>query len=161
MRTVLTKIPYIYNSIFHLVAILLILATPTSFAGSLNLPQSDASPELLPAEQAFTITHTVNGDSISIDWFIAPGCYLYKDRFAFKAVTPRGEMLLKANYQPAKKKYDYHFDKELDVFFETTNTLLSIKDLPRPLTLVITSQGCADGKLCYPPITREIDIPAS
>ncbi|BFM05401.1 protein-disulfide reductase DsbD family protein [Halioxenophilus aromaticivorans] len=120
-------------------------------AGSLGITSQES---FLRVEQAYQITITQQGDNqLALDWQIAPGYYLYRDNFAFKAngQTPSAE------YEQGIVKYDEYFQEDLEIFHDSTRVILT--DLPAPpYTLQVTSQGCADAGLCYPPYKQTFQV---
>lgn len=141
--------------------VLLLISCKVIAQDSPSFLSGTSQPKVLPAEKAFTVFSSTQGDEVKLDWLIAPACYLYKERFFFKAITSKGERPLRGKFQAAKLKYDPYFEKEVDVFYESTQVTLSIAGLPRPFKLEIKSQGCAEAGVCYPPRTQTIEIPAS
>src|SRR5690606_40685797 len=63
-------------------------------------------------------------------------------------------------------KYDPTFEKDMEVYYGQVTVRIRLAEgaaaeaLPAGLahTLAITSQGCADAGLCYPPETRELQL---
>ena len=108
---------------------------------------------LLP-EQAFVLsTSVVDANTIRAEWNITDKYYLYRDKFKFVSETP-GINPKPGIYPKGKIKEDEFFGKvetyrgkiAIDIPLERTSpaTTLSMK---------ITSQGCADMGICYPPQT--------
>ena len=138
-----------------LVFLTLILSTQ-SFAqfsdGSGSLAgQAVETETFLRVEEAYQLSPEILNQDISLLWAIAPDYYLYKDRFAFSAMVGGPYQTLEARFEKGKVKYDEYFDKELEVFYNSTEVLISREGLPEQFLLKISSQGCADAGLCYPP----------
>ncbi len=123
-------------------------------------PQAAGDDELLPPEQAFGVRIMQDApDLIAIEYQVADGYYLYRDKFRFESDTPGVE--LGTAWVPAGEiKQDEFFGR-----VETHRGLVSIglPLLERPaqagkLSLVLTSQGCADVGVCYPPFTQRVDV---
>jgi thiol:disulfide interchange protein DsbD len=119
----------------------------------LALPAGAVSPEdLLEPDQAFRFSaRAVAPDAIEVRYEIAPGYYLYRDRFKF-AVEPAGVELGAPELPPGKLKKDQ--------FFGDVQTYRGEVKLRLPVhkagdvgaaTLKVTSQGCADAGVCYVP----------
>lgn len=114
--------------------------------------------DLLPPERAFPLRVTSGGPQQVVLYFdIQPGYYLYRDRFTFAVdgspikpeQMPRGEL-----------KNDPTFGM-VTVYHKPVQIQVS---LPRPIAtsvvLSVTSQGCADLGVCYPPQTRNYRVSA-
>jgi len=113
--------------------------------------------EFLPVEEAYRLQVAGSAQGLVFDWRIAPAYYLYQHKFAAIAITASGDTLpLAVDYPPGKAIYDEYYEKELQVYYDTV--VLGI-DLPAHVkgqdwTLSVSSQGCADAGLCYPPRTQ-------
>ena len=67
--------------------------------------------ELLDADQAFLLsTRVVNADTLEANWKIAPGYYLYRDKFKFEPVDASFQ-LMPAQFPRGKIKDDPSFGK--------------------------------------------------
>lgn len=150
-------------------ALCLLLLLPTalfaanSFAADpLGLPassQSDAlglsqETEFLRVEQAYQVSVTrLNDSQLALTWQAQPGYYLYKNKFKFKA----DGTTLDAEFESGKVKYDEYFQEDVEVFYDQTQVI--VKGLPEPpFSLQVTSQGCADAGLCYPPYKQTFQV---
>lgn len=143
-------------------------ASSSSIKSTLTSTSLSGSDQFLPVEQAYQPTPGIDGQELVIDWYIAPGYYLYKHRFA---ITPteagRAARPLELTFQPGRFIYDDYYDKDLEVFYTATQVraTLPTTDLSvnpstggSTITVAITSQGCADAGLCYPPRTEYLSI---
>ncbi|HEX7381235.1 MAG TPA: protein-disulfide reductase DsbD domain-containing protein [Nevskiaceae bacterium] len=112
---------------------------------------------LLPAEQAFAMQPVTwaNG-RLRLDWNVAPGYYLYRDRIKvdIPGDPPGAGRLELPPAQPHK-----------DEFFGETHIYrghLAVRYVPPagqfPRTVEVTVQGCADRGVCYPPLTRTVAV---
>ncbi len=149
-------------------SLFLLLLTPFGFAVN-SAYAADAVSELtgkkddfLPVEQAYQVSVLTAADKITLDWTVAPGYYLYKEKFKLYAVTNTSKTLLSPVFESAQTKYDAYFKKDLEIFHNATQVTVPTAGLPKQFELKLTSQGCADAGLCYPPHTRyfQIDITA-
>lgn len=108
--------------------------------------------ELLPPEQAFALSARLSGEQLQLDYQIAPGYYLYRKRFEFEiedASNEFGEPLF-----PAGSIVEDEFFGKSEIYRDSLRILLPLKSqLPTAGTLQVkvTSQGCADIGVCYPP----------
>ncbi len=129
---------------------------------SLLLPWAHAAPtaaDLLEADQAFHLTtHTVNNNTLEVRWKIAPGYYLYRDKFKFEAID--GVTLKNPVFPRGKKKQDPLFGV-VDIYIKSVKVRLPFErktDAPTA-RLRITAQGCNEPVgVCYPPIVKEVDF---
>ena len=118
------------------------------------------SPELLPAEDAFRLDGVSrDGHALRVSWTIAPGYYLYRQRLAFEPVDS-GARLGAAELPKGAAMHDEHYG-DVEIYRESLSARLPIaaKDAP-PLRLRVRYQGCADAGVCYPPVTRVVDVAA-
>lgn len=145
---------------------LLILALPATGAGLLdNRPSAtlggaalDNSKQFLPVRQAFQLSLVeTTAQSIKLRFVASEGYYLYRHRFQFR--TEPADIGLGAAQLPAgEKKHDEYFG-DVEVYHGILDIDLPRKpDDPRPFTLAVTYQGCADKGLCYPPETERLTI---
>jgi len=114
--------------------------------------------EFLAPEKAFRMSAAmIAADTAEVRFEIAPGYYMYRERFAFastdatlgRPVFPAGEV---------------HFEEVFQQKMETYRGSVSIR-LPvtgaNTFTLNVTSQGCSDRGLCYPPKTSAVTLTRS
>jgi len=116
-----------------------------------TLGQANETETFLRVEEAYQLSTEVQNQDIALLWAIAPAYYLYKDRFSISAMIDGKYQKLDARFEKGKVKYDEYFNKELEVFYNSTEILISKEGLPVQFLLKIRSQGCADAGLCYPP----------
>jgi thiol:disulfide interchange protein DsbD len=148
---------------------LLLIAALPAFAQSsavkelqslLQNTETAGDDELLPPEKAFSVRVVPDApDLVAIEYQVADGYYLYRDKFRFESATPGVE--LGTAWVPAGEVHRDEFFGEV----ETHRGLVSIglPLLQRPadlqdLSLVLTSQGCADLGVCYPPFTQRVAV---
>jgi thiol:disulfide interchange protein DsbD len=97
-------------------------------------------------------------DSVALTWIIAEDYYLYRERIQVKTDTA-GVTLGKLQLPEGKPKHDEYFG-DTEVYYEVLEASLPIA---RPagsgkLDLEVTYQGCAEGGLCYNPITKKVSL---
>ena len=129
---------------------------------------ADASAEeLLHPAIAFKPTaRALDGQTIEVRFEIAKGYYLYRDKFRFAAMLD--SVQLGTPITPSgKEKMDDTFGK-VEVYYKEAVIRVPVERNSSgvlPLTLNITSQGCADAGVCYPPqkqpVRLELPDPAS
>ena len=126
-----------------------------------------AAQNLLPPDVAFKPTaRALDGQTIEVRFEIAKGYYLYRDNFRFSA-EPTSVQLGVPVLPKGKDKDDPTFGK-VQVFYKEAVIRLPVERNSSgtlPLTLNLTSQGCADVGVCYPPqkqtVSLELPDPAS
>lgn len=108
-----------------------------------------AEEEYLPPEQAFRFSARIaQPGTIEVRYQIAPGYYLYGERFSFSAT---GATLGVPAIPPGQIKFDQTFAKEVESY--RREVLISIPfQADGAFTLNAISQGCADRGLCYSPM---------
>ncbi|OUS11663.1 hypothetical protein A9Q89_07995 [Gammaproteobacteria bacterium 53_120_T64] len=115
---------------------------------------ADAPLQFLPVEEAYRLSVQVEPEGLALDWLNAPGYYLYQHQFAATATGENGEVVVLAMHSPPGKTiFDSFYEKDLVVYYDTVAVRV---DVPpqlrgRSWTLSVSSQGCADAGLCYPP----------
>ena len=121
--------------------------------------------DLLPAEEAFALEASASGtDRIVARWNIADGYYLYRSKFRFSTDTD-GIRLGEAGYPAGKIKQDEFFGEIETYRKQVAIEIPVIRDAGAPdsFELKVTSQGCADIGVCYPPHTQRValNLPAA
>lgn len=125
----------------------------TAQAGAVN------PAELLDPRDAFRLSvRTVDDRTAQIDFRIAPGYYLYRDRFRFE--TESGRTIADAVLPTGKTKEDPFFGRS-QIYRDhvSIKVPLSQADLARKqVRLKIVSQGCADVGVCYIPQEQWVNV---
>ncbi len=118
----------------------------------------------LPAEQAFGFEAIAgDGNTILLRFTPARGYYLYRDRTSLKLDTgarAKGFSLGAPRWPPAKPYRDEYFG-QVRVYFDQVDVPVPvIRTSPDAATvrLVATLQGCQTDGICYPPMTRTVDV---
>jgi thioredoxin:protein disulfide reductase len=116
--------------------------------------------EFLPPDQAFRLGVSVlDAGSVGLTWIIADGYYLYKERLQVTTDTP--DVHIGAPSLPKGKRKHDEFFGDTEVYYEVLEATLPVARAAGPaaaLELTITYQGCAEGGLCYNPITRNVSL---
>lgn len=110
--------------------------------------------DFLPPEQAFRFSATsVDAKTIEVRFDIADGYYLYRERFAF-AAQPEAVKLGAPDMPQGKVHFDETFGKDMETYRGSVVVRIPVEHVPADgkWKLVVTSQGCADKGLCYPPM---------
>ena len=101
----------------------------------------------------------LDGQTAEVRFTIAKGYYLYREKFRFKA-EPETVALGAPQFAPGKMKKDDLFG-EVEVYFKEAVIRVPVERNSSgalPLTLKVTSQGCADGGICYPPQVQTVSL---
>ncbi|RUL70184.1 protein-disulfide reductase DsbD family protein [Dyella choica] len=120
----------------------------------------DVSHEPLPAEQAFHLEAIAqDANHLLLRWTIAKGYYLYRDQTRL-SVKDAPKLSLSPAWPAGASHEDAHFGKTTVYFDELTLPVAINGDTSgmKWLALVASFQGCQDGGLCYPLMTREAQI---
>jgi thioredoxin:protein disulfide reductase len=133
----------------YLILLYILCAAPLAWA---------AQADLLEPEKAFRFSaRALDASNIEVRYQIAEGYYLYRERFAF-AAEPAGVTLGNAKIPEGQKKKDEFFGEvqthrgELKIIVPVT------KVVDGKVSLIATSQGCADVGVCYVPMESKIQV---
>jgi len=116
--------------------------------------------ELLEPEKAFQFSARLLDDrQVEIKYVIAPGYYLYREKFKFTA-EPASVSVDASQLPPGKVKKDEFFG-EVQTYRGELRFVLPVKGLAAQapqFTLKAVSQGCADIGVCYPPQEQTANV---
>ena len=90
-----------------------------------------------------------------VQFEVAPGYHLYRDRFAIEA---EGAPLPAPSLPDGKAEFDPNFNKTMTLWTGTVRVAQPLPDGPVPATLTVRYQGCADRGLCYPPQQAQVHL---
>ncbi len=110
--------------------------------------------ELLPPEQAFALTAWMQDNSVIAEYRIAPGYYMYRERFAFEIEASDTPARFGAASMPPGKIMEDEFFGKMETYRERVRIELPVvfdAAAATELRLKAVSQGCADIGVCYPP----------
>ncbi|MBT6657808.1 MAG: hypothetical protein HOB56_08495, partial [Proteobacteria bacterium] len=119
------------------------------------------SDELLEPSEAFAFsTEVISSDRVMVNWTIAPGYYMYLDKFAFDA-KPAGVGISKVDRPKGKIKNDEFFG-EVGIYENEAQFQLTLSRFasdPGTLLLDAVGQGCNEPiGVCYAPIRHSVDL---
>lgn len=124
---------------------LAILFSCLSFAGI-----ATAQDAPLQMDEAFRPSLSrVSATEIAVTWQIEPGYYLYREYLTAKSADGTA---VKLETAAGKVKEDPGFGST-EVYYDTARATV----VSGASTIELTYQGCEDGGLCYPPVTKTID----
>ncbi|CAB3666581.1 Thiol:disulfide interchange protein DsbD precursor [Achromobacter insolitus] len=118
-----------------------------------------AEAEFLEPEKAFIFSaEMVAPETLELRYRVAPGYYMYRERFGI-TISPIGAATLgDAVYPKGEVKYDPTFEKDMEVFHQDVVIRVPLAAGGQPFTLTVTAQGCADAGLCYPPMDSSVKL---
>ncbi|HFE31824.1 MAG TPA: protein-disulfide reductase DsbD, partial [Gammaproteobacteria bacterium] len=133
--------------------------TPITHAG---VGGGSGDEEPLMPDQAFKLkAHMLDANTLRAEWDIADDYYLYRGKFKFEPQND-GVTLGEGDYPKGKIKDDEFFGR-METYRKHVAIDIPVSGASGSLTLDITSQGCADMGICYPPQTKTVtlDIPSA
>lgn len=109
-----------------------------------------------PARQTpFTLVATRDAHlALHLRWTIAPGTYLYRDRIRAEAGAGAE---LPVSTPPAQTKDDPNFGPT-EVYHDSVEAIVPGAALASLREVRVTYQGCAERGICYPPVTKRLDL---
>ncbi|MCZ8400472.1 protein-disulfide reductase DsbD [Achromobacter xylosoxidans] len=118
-----------------------------------------AEAEFLEPEKAFVFsTAMATPDTVELRFRVAPGYYMYRERFGI-SISPLGAATLgEPVYPKGEVKYDPTFEKDMEVYHQDVVIRVPVTPGGQPFTLTLTGQGCADAGLCYPPMDSSVKL---
>lgn len=137
-----------------------LLACAALLASAGGSPAAGA-PEVLPQQQAFKLeVSALQADMVRAEWNIERGYYLYRDKIKIEAEGAAAQIDPPALPAPHEIKTDAYFGEQGIYRGGVAIDIPVRRPAPGPATLAlkITSQGCADAGLCYPPLTQRISV---
>jgi thiol:disulfide interchange protein len=142
----------------------------TLFGGNNAMPNTTTNPttnaptnEPLPLELAFKTAATRQGNAVTVQFDIAAGYYLYREKIKILAELPVNASTnnaaqaieLPLSLPAGASHYDETFQKTVAIYRQQLRVPLaaapSASDKAVPISLIVYSQGCADIGICYPP----------
>lgn len=115
----------------------------------------------LEADAAFVFSADFADRShLSLQWQIAPGYYLYRQKFAF-SLQEAGKLGI-PQFPATVSKDDPEFG-QVEVYAQPLLEIVVPIDISTvtemtTLTLIANYQGCAEAGLCYPPISKTVTL---
>ncbi|MGN6328045.1 MAG: protein-disulfide reductase DsbD family protein [Rhodanobacter sp.] len=115
----------------------------------------------LPEDQAFLFEAAApSRGHLLLRWSMPKGYYLYRDRTELKLIEADGLQLRPPEWPDGVTHADPQFGNVV-VYFDQVDVPVAVEgDLAgrKQLTVQATFQGCQDGGLCYPPMTRTVTV---
>jgi len=117
--------------------------------------------DALPEDQAFRAEAIANSPSeLLVRLTPAPGYYLYRDKTSFRLIDADGVTLGSPRWPEGKPFHDEHFG-DVVVHFEQAEISLPLirnNTSAQTLSLQANFQGCLTDGICYPPMTRILQV---
>jgi thiol:disulfide interchange protein DsbD len=118
-----------------------------------SISPGHAADDFLDPAVAFKFSASEKPGEIDVRYKVADGYYMYRERFAFavkKGTATLGEPQLPAG----KVHFDQTFNKDVETYRGELVIRIPVKQASGPFDIAVTSQGCADQGICYPPMER-------
>ena len=116
--------------------------------------------QVLPPQLAFKPqVRAIDGQRIEVRFDIVRGYYLYGDKFRFQ-LDAEG-VTLGVPLRPKGKVVQDETFGQVEVYYDSVRLTLPLERAPGPAlttTLHVTSQGCADVGVCYPPQRQSLPL---
>jgi thiol:disulfide interchange protein DsbD len=125
-----------------------------------------AAGDALPEDQAFRAEAIANTPTeLLVRLTPTKGYYLYRDKTSFRIAQGEGVSVGAPRFPPAKSYHDEHFG-DVQVWFDYAEIPLPIQrsnGAAQTISLEVKFQGCLTDGLCYPPMTRvlQVELPAA
>ncbi len=117
--------------------------------------------EFLPPDEAFRfVAEMKDADTAVLEWDVAEGYYLYRDKFRFRAEPASRVSLGEPKLPEGEAKHDEFFG-EVTIVKHSVHVEIPVRRTDPALerfTLVAEYQGCAESGICYPPITKRVTL---
>ena len=134
------------------------LAVLMSFMFVLSgLSVARAADDFLDPSVAFKFSASESPGQVDVRFKVANGYYLYRERFAF-AVKGGQATLGDPRFPAGHVKFDQTFQKEVETYRDEVVIHVPVKQAAGPFELAVTSQGCADEGICYPPAEHVVKV---
>lgn len=148
-----------------LFSLFIILATPAPLAAQQSLANPldnnavlnsllSGQPQFLPVNQAFVLDYRQQDNELLLNWTIADGYYMYRDKFKLGGIA--------VNFShptyPASISIEDEFFGKTEVYYHQLQLKIPLSDIDEDAIFRVQFMGCAEAGLCYPPETIEIPL---
>ncbi|MFD1259593.1 protein-disulfide reductase DsbD [Entomomonas asaccharolytica] len=132
-------------------------ARPDSVFGGSGVA-TDSQDSFLAVEQAFRIEKKqIDAQSIHLQFIIADGYYLYKERFSFASDNPK--VTIASFTLPKGQIIEDEFFGQVEVYHAVLDLVIPVTNPDKfAFNFEIKYQGCAEKGLCYPMETATIPV---
>ncbi|WP_114239702.1 protein-disulfide reductase DsbD [Dyella sp. C9] len=129
--------------------------------GKLGAGKATSDGAALPAEQAFRLEAVATDrQHLLLRWSMPKGYYLYRDQTSLQLKDAAGLALAKPAWPAGVTHEDAHFG-QTTVYFDQLELPVAIEGdtaARQAVQLEASFQGCQDGGLCYPVMTRTLSV---
>ncbi len=143
-------------------------SSQSSSSSSLNLLQSLGESiglandnEIPHPDKAYRLSAKLDRNGmVQTDILIYPNTYLYKDKFKFTLVDGSGHSIGSVTLPGGDIKNDEFFGR-MEVYHEQVSIAIPVvsdANASNQYTLAYQYQGCVEDLICYPPITKYLNI---
>ncbi|VWD12197.1 thiol:disulfide interchange protein [Burkholderia lata] len=122
-----------------------------------GLSVARAADDFLDPSVAFKFSASESPGQVDVRFKVANGYYLYRERFAF-AVKSGQATLGEPQFPAGHVKFDQTFQKNVETYRDEVVVHVPVKQASGPFELAVTSQGCADEGICYPPAEHVVKV---
>ncbi|RQU34588.1 protein-disulfide reductase DsbD [Burkholderia cenocepacia] len=122
-----------------------------------GLSAARAADDFLDPSVAFKFSASESPGQVDVRFKIANGYYMYRERFAF-AVKSGQATLGEPQFPAGHVKFDQTFQKNVETYRDEVVVHVPVKQAAGPFELAVTSQGCADEGICYPPAEHVMKV---
>lgn len=147
------------QALFATIGRLLILCFISFLVTGMFTATALAQRSWLTADEAFDLRVTrAATDGINLEWTIRDGYYLYRDMLVVQTEGRPESLPLETSAGSVKN--DPTFGSS-EVYFRQAKAILpstALQGIGRDASILITYLGCQDGGICYPPITKRVDL---
>ncbi|WP_417761774.1 protein-disulfide reductase DsbD [Shewanella sp.] len=139
-----------------LLGVLVIIAGAVQADNSFTkkFPFLNSEPQLMPVEKAFAFEAVQDGNKVTLSWVIADGYYMYRDKLNISVNNAELGDIAKPE---GEEHHDDYFGNQA-VYRTYIEVPVGLKQAAANGKLSVTFMGCAEGKLCFPPTTRDVDL---
>jgi thioredoxin:protein disulfide reductase len=130
------------------IALMLIVAMAAVAGGVAH-----AADDFLDPSVAFKFSASEQPGEVDVRYKIADGYYMYRERFSF-AVKSGDATIGTAQLPAGKVHFDQTFNKDVETYRGELLIRIPVTQAKGPFELAVTSQGCADQGICYPPMEK-------
>ncbi|HRW64432.1 MAG TPA: protein-disulfide reductase DsbD [Candidatus Competibacter sp.] len=145
---------------FGLILLLTLLTGPV-VAGLFDRFGGASQERILDADQAFQLTvSAVDPVTLEARWIIAPGYYLYRDKFKLILVDGGETTIPRIDIPPGEPKEDPYFGRQA-VFHHEAVLVAHLRREPggaQTVRIKADYQGCAEVGVCYPPLSQTVTV---
>lgn len=135
-----------------------VLTDSTMAASSDTLGQQFTQAEFLPVEEAYPLAiEPSESNKLRLIWQMPPGYYLYQHAFRFEITRDGASTTITPEFPEALEREDEFFGL-VQVYYDSVDIEIVTEGPVAESQLRVSSQGCADAGLCYPPRTQYFSI---